>query len=111
MSRMNLEDVKVYDPILVKGIKFGVTILTSGAAVVIDRDNGFITIITLTGAGQTVTMPTAEVGLMFLIQNTSATALTITLRNPALATIGTIVQNASALVWSDGVSWFVGPLT
>lgn len=109
MARSNLEDVKLYDPIIVKGVKWGVHVETKAGAWTIDRDQAFLSFITLTGAGQTATLPAAELGLMFMIRNTSASALTITINNPAAALVGTIVQNAAALLYSDGVNWFIAP--
>ena len=107
MSRVNLEDVKLYDPVVVKGLKGGVHIETKGADWTVDRDQGFLAFITLTGAGRNMTLPTAEAGLMFFVQNTSASALDITVKNPAATTIGTISQNEGALIISDGTNWYV----
>lgn len=111
--RANQEDVKHYDPILVKGIKWGVFIQGAiGAAYALDRDAGFLVFLTLITAGQNVSMPAPELGLSFLITNTSATALTITIKqSDTTTTAGTIAQNTAALVYSDGVKWYVGPLT
>lgn len=109
MTRTNQEDVKHYDPIFVKGIKWGVHLETRGGAFTIDRDMAFLAFITLTGAGQTATLPAAEQGLMFMIRNTSAGAFTLTVNNPAAALVGTIAQNAAALLYSDGVNWFIAP--
>ncbi len=107
MSRMNLEDTKVYDPILVKGIKGGVHVETKAAAWTLDRDAGFLQFYTLTGSTRIMTLPTAEAGLMFFVFNTSASALDITVNNPAASTVGTISQNEGALIVSDGTNWIV----
>lgn len=107
MSRVNLEDVKLYDPIMAKGLKYGVHIETQGANWTMDRDQAPLAFITLTGLGRTVTLPAAEAGLFFRIRNVSATALTITVNNPAAAAVGTIAQNALALIYSDGTNWYL----
>lgn len=107
MSRVNLEDVKMYDPIIVKGVKGGVHIQTTAVDFTVDRDQAFLAFITLTGAGKNMTLPAAEAGLMFFVQNTSASALDITVKNPAAATIGTISQGEGALIVSDGTNWYV----
>lgn len=112
MTRTNQEDVKHYDPVLVKGIKFGVHIQSAiGATLIVDRDMGFLAFLALASA-QNVQMPAAELGLSFLITNNSGAANTITIKDADGATTrGTIVQNAAAIVYSDGVRWWVGPLT
>lgn len=107
MSRMNHEDSKFYDPVFVKGLKYGVHIETKAAAWTVDRDQAPLAFITLTGSGQNMTLPAAELGLFFRVRNTSATALTITVKDPAAATVGTIAQNALAMIYSDGVNWFL----
>lgn len=111
--RSNPEDAKLYDPILVKGIKGGVHIQGGvGATLTLDRDTAFLVFLTLITAGQNVVMPVAEQGLMFLITNTSASALTATIKqSDGTTTAGTIAQNTAAIVYSDGVKWYVGPLT
>lgn len=107
MSRMNLEDPKLYDPVFAKGLKYGVHVETKAAAWTVDRDQAPLAFITLTGSGQNMTMPPAEQGLCFRVRNTSASALTITVKDPAAVTIGTIVQNGLAFIYSDGVNWFL----
>jgi hypothetical protein len=111
--RTTSEDQKFYDPILVKGVKFGVLVQGGiGATYALDRDAGFLCFLTLITAGQNIQMPAPEVGLAFLITNTSASALTATIKqNDGTTTAGTIAQNAAAIVYSDGVKWYVGPLT
>ncbi len=107
MSRVNLEDNKAYDFQLIKGIKGGVHMETKAAAWTLDRDAGFLQFYTLTGATRIMTLPAAEAGLMFFVFNTSASALDITVNNPAAATVGTISQNEGALIVSNGTIWVV----
>ncbi len=112
MTRVNQEDVKLYDPVLQKGIKFGVHVQGAIAAtLVVDRDMSFLAFLALSSA-QNVQMPAAELGLAFLITNNSSAANTITIKDADTTTTrGTIAQNAAAIVYSDGVRWWVGPLT
>lgn len=107
MSRMNLEDSKLYDPILVKGVKGDVHSETKAAAWTLDRDAAFLQFYTLTGSTRIMTLPAVERGLMFYVFNTSASALDITVNNAAASTVGTISQNEGALIVSDGVIWIV----
>lgn len=108
MSRLNLEDNLIYDPTLVKGVKGGVTIMTAAGAFTLDRDSGYMTFIDPGGATRVMTLPAAEKGLCFLITNTADAAEDITVSDPlGPTTRGTISQNEAALVFSDGVRWYV----
>ncbi len=112
MTRQNLDNPKIYDPIIIKGMKFGV--YTQGAiaaTLIVSRDTNFLMFLALSSA-QNVQMPAAELGLAFLITNNSSAANTITIKDADTTTTrGTIAQNAAAIVYSDGVRWWVGPLT
>lgn len=54
-----------------------------------------------------VTLPAERSGKMFLISNVSAGASSITLKNDAADTLGTIAQYQAALAISDGTGWLV----
>jgi len=109
MSRLNLEDPLIVDPVLVKGVKGNVTVMTLGGAATLDRDTGFLTFIDPGGATRVLTMPAAEKGLIFLITNTADAAEDLTISDPVGPTTrGTISQNEMAFVYSDGVRWYVG---
>lgn len=107
MSRVNLEGSRIEESVLAKGIKFGIQTETRAAAWTKDRDDAFMSVVTLTGATRIMTLPTAELGLAFLVYNASASALDITVNNPAAATVGTISQNEAGLIYSDGTNWYV----
>lgn len=107
MSRINLEGNRIEESVLQKGIKFGLQVETHGAAWTKDRDDSFMSVVILTGATRIMTLPAAELGLAFFVQNASASALDITVNNPAAATVGTISQNEGALIFSDGTNWYV----
>lgn len=108
MSRINLEDVLITDPTLVKGIKGSVHIQALGGAATLDRDMGFLAFIDPNGATRIITLPAAERGLMFWITNTADAAEDLTVNDPVGPTTrGTISQNEGALVYSDGTRWYV----
>ena len=111
MSRMNMEDSRLWDPILEKGVKGGVHIQTLGAAATLDRDMPFMAFFDPGGATRILTLPTVEKGLAWLIANTADAAEDLTIKNAATATLGTISQNETAWVFSNGVVWFVGVMT
>lgn len=54
-----------------------------------------------------VTLPAERLGRMFYISNVSAGASSITLKNDAADTLGTIAQYQAALAISDGTGWLV----
>jgi hypothetical protein len=62
------------------------------------------------GAGRNVDLPAeaACAGAYLFITNTAAGAFSLTIRNPAAATITTVAQNDAALVYCDGTAWRLG---
>lgn len=54
-----------------------------------------------------LTLPALQVGLVFLIANKADAAETITIKNAAAATVETVDQNESILLWCDGSTWHV----
>jgi len=111
MSRVNLEDPIITDCILQKGIKGGVHIQTLAGAMLVDRDMGFVSAIDPGGAIRTITLPAAEKGLMFLMTHNGG-AFDITIQDPVGPTTrGTLSTTESALIFSDGIRWYVGVMT
>lgn len=105
--RANGESMKLYDCSFEMGNRFRSSVQTLTAAVTIDRDSAQLLFLDPGGAARNVTMPTAETGLFFWIQNTADAAEDLVIKNPATTTIGTISQNEGAFVVSDGTNWFV----
>ena len=107
--RNTIEGANMYDNKWEKGVKFGVQLQTAGADVTMDEDAAFIQVLTLTGAGRKLLLPAASVqrkGLTFLVLNTSASALDITVRDSGdTTTFGTISQNEGALITCTGATW------
>lgn len=62
------------------------------------------------GSARDVTLPAVENGLWFLIVNTADNAENLVVKNAGGDTIVTANQNESALVWSDGSSWYLAVL-
>jgi hypothetical protein len=59
------------------------------------------------GAGRDVTLPALEEGLFFLVVNKADAAETITVKDAAAATVVSLAQNTSGLVWCDGAAWYL----
>lgn len=113
MSRINLEHNKLYDCITEMGWKMGVNrFAIAGATHTLDRDTPAMVVIDPAQA-LTLTLPAPERGLNFLLLHQSTGAFDITISSPVTrlgaagaTTVGTVSQNESALISSDGVSWF-----
>jgi hypothetical protein len=115
MSRINIEQQKIYDSFWEMGLKFGpARFAIAGATFTLDRDMPTMIVIDPAQA-LTLTLPAPERGLSWLIQHQSTGNFDITVSSPVTrlgaagaTTVGTISQNENAWVSSDGVSWFVG---
>jgi hypothetical protein len=112
MGRMNSEDAKLFDPVIMKGYKLNQAVIGAiGATYIITRDAAPLLFLALSSA-QNVQMPANERGLTFRIINNSGGAFTITVKDSdTTPTRGTIAQNAAADIVSDGTRWWVLPLT
>ena len=64
-------------------------------------------VIDAVATGRNVTMPAPVMGLTYLIYNKSSGAATLTIKDDAAATIGTIAQNKGAIVSCDGTNWYI----
>jgi hypothetical protein len=96
MTRVNLEDSRIERPIIVKGLKYGVTVLADAAAT-LTVDAGPILYIKPT-VTRTITLPAAVPalkGLTFIFLN--AAAFTVVVQNPTPATIATIPATVGAV--------------
>ena len=60
------------------------------------------------GAARNVDLPAvgSMAGAFLFISNKAAGAFALTVRDAAAATITVIAQSESALIWSDGISWY-----
>jgi hypothetical protein len=101
MSRMNLEDPLIYNPIIKTGLKYGITKLADADAT-IDADMG--PVITVTGtASRNFTLPTVTSdmkGLAFIFA--SGAAFTMVVKNAAAATICTVPASGAMTVVCTG---------
>lgn len=111
MSRLNLEDARLDDPVLNKGVKGGVHIQTLAGALTIDRDSSHIMVLDPGGATRVVTLPANEKGLWWIIVNAADAAEDLTINDPTATTRGTISQNEIAIVVMDGTRSYVGTMT
>lgn len=113
MSRINIEQEKIYDSFWEMGFKFGVArFAIAGATMTLDRDIPTMVVIDPAQA-LTLTLPAPERGLNFLLLHQSTGAFDITVSSPVTrlgaagaTTVGTVSQNETAWISSDGVSWF-----
>ena len=105
MSRLNMENSELYDPVIRKGFKLASVTLTLGGNLTMDRD--FPPIVNLDPNGaRTVFLPPEEEGLTFFFNNWAGGAEDITVRDDGDATtIGTISQNESAVAFCAGGVW------
>jgi len=95
MSRINLENPEISNPIVKKGLKYGITRLADANAT-LTVDSGPIISITPT-ASRTITLPAATPdlkGLTFIFLN--AAAFTLVVQNPTPTTIATVPATVGA---------------
>lgn len=109
MSRLNLEDSKIYDPTIFNGLKFGLQFQTLAAAYTMDRDAPVLQFLDPGGAGRTVNLPPEERGLCFIIINRADAAEDLTIKeDSSTTTIGVISQDELAILVCDGTTWNIG---
>jgi len=106
MSRINLEDTKLYDPMVCMGLKIRSLVQTIAAAFTIDRDMPTLISLDATATARDVTLPTAEEGLTFLINNMSTGEAALTIKNPATTTIGDLLQGEMGIAFVSGGVWY-----
>jgi hypothetical protein len=91
MSRINLEDSRLERPLVVKGLKYGVTVLSGTGNTTLTEDMGPVLAITPT-ASRTLTLPLAtpaRKGLTYIVAN--GAAFTVVVQSPTgPATVATV---------------------
>jgi hypothetical protein len=95
MSRLNLENSRLENPVIATGLRYGITALADAAAT-LDADMGPILYFKGT-ASRTLTLPLATPalkGLTFIILN--AAAFTIVVQNPTPTTVATVPATVGA---------------
>ena len=87
----------------------GVTIATKAANFTLTANDNEFQEITLTGAGRDCTLPAYadSVARKFSIKNVSASALDITVKDAAAATVGVIGQNETGVLCCNGTAWTI----
>lgn len=116
MSRLNLENSRMENPVIATGLRYGVTVLADAAAT-LDADMGPVLYIKPT-ASRTLTLPAATAankGLTFLIVNGGA--FTVPINAPPSTLVGTVPATVSATSiivclgdTTQGVSGWLGGL-
>ena len=97
MSRLNLENARLEDPVIANGLKYGVTVVSGTGNTTLTEDMGPIISITPTAA-RTLTLPLAteaRKGLTFMVVNAAAFAVTV--QTPAPATVGVVPATVGVL--------------
>src|SRR5688500_10868210 len=110
MSRLNLDDSGLEDPLLNKGVKGDVHIETLTGAKTVDRDMRHILPFDPRGASRMVTHLANEKGLWWIIVNGADAAEYHPINDPAATTRGTISQNEIAIAVMDSVRSYLGTL-
>lgn len=116
MSRINLENSRMENPLIATGLRYGVTVLPD-AATTLDADMGPVLYIKGT-ASRTLTLPAAipaNKGLTFIIVN--GAAFVVPINAPPSTLVGTVPATVSATSTivclgdiTQGVSGWLGGL-
>ena len=96
MSRINLENPRIEDPIIANGMRMGVTVLSGTGNTTLTEDMGPVLFITPT-ASRTLTLPAGTAnrkGLTFFVVN--AAAFTVVVQNPTPTTVATVPATVGA---------------
>lgn len=110
MSRVNQEQNRLDGSQLFSNSKMGVLAQALTGTFSINKSMPTLLFLDCNGSARNVDFPvvTADMrGLFFVIKNTSGTAVAITLRNSAAATIGDLAQSESCMVVCDGTAFHV----
>lgn len=105
--RQRADDLDIFGMQIFNRLKFRSIVLTLGAAYTIDADGATLLSLDPGGATRVITLPAAEEGLAFIINNIADAAEDLTINSPPATTIGTISQNEAALVFCSGGVWYV----
>lgn len=108
MSRINIEGNRAADTTVERKWKLRRASLVLTAGIVITKDHPPVLLLDANGAARNVDLPaiTPDMdGMIFIIRNMAAGAFSLTIRNAALATVGTAAQNTGVMMYCDGTSW------
>lgn len=119
MSRLNLEDNKLHNSTIMRGLKLASITKTLGADFTMSADLPPLITLDPGGAGRKVMMPSEtdekNFGLTFIIRNGANAAVTLTFRDSGdTTTMGTALQNeaviatlAPAVAGAATYSWLI----
>jgi hypothetical protein len=108
MSRVNLEGQRGEDMRISRKWKLSRLSVTLNAGFVVSKDHPPVLLLDANGAARNCDLPAITTdmdGMIFLIRNMASGAFAITVRNAALATVGTAAQNQGVMMYCDGTSW------
>jgi len=105
VSRVN--DTDLEGNRVTKKFKFNPAIRTLTGAVTLTADDSTMQSMNANGSARVITLPslaTSE-GLMFVIFNTSPTAVALTVNDAAAALVASVAQGKCGIFFCDGVVW------
>lgn len=108
--RQNLFDSQMERPNIVNGMRMLPTIIVATGTITVDEDMGPLINIDTNGSARNLDFPAPSAsneGMMWIVNHFGGTAVDITIRNSAAATIGTLSQNEAGIVFiAGGVTYF-----
>lgn len=110
MGRANIEDPKVYDALMMNPMKGALLQQAISGAFTIPPKPPFIVNLDPTGA-QNVTCPTKGSKFIFLLIHKGTNNATLTIKDSAAVTIGSVAQGKTAWIIDDGVATVCGVMT
>src|SRR5258706_5314938 len=106
MARVNLDDSRLNDVVLVKGVKGGIGNQTLNGNITMPRNAPYMQFYDANGVVRTITLPPPEKGLSYLVTNTAAGAFGFAMSDPlGPANPSTIAPSTAAVPFSEGVRW------
>lgn len=107
--RQNLFDSNLERPQVINGFRMLPTHITATATVTVDEDMGPLINLDTNGAARNLDFPapsSSNEGMMWIVNHAGSTAVDITVRNSAAATILTLSQNEAGIVFiANGVTY------
>lgn len=104
--RQRLDNADMFGASIWTKLKMKVLGMIMTGNLVLDADSPPLLNLDLNGLARNLTLPTEEEGLIFLVNNISATAIDLTVKNPAAATIGTLSQAEAGIIFCAQGVWY-----
>src|SRR5258706_15469738 len=112
MARVNLDDSRLNDVVLVKGVKGGIGNQTLNGNITMPRNAPYMQFYDANGVVRTITLPPPEKGLSYLVTNTAAGGFGLQMRRPrGRPNRGEIARGTGAVRLHAGARWDYRTLT